>query len=96
MHEVIWWTSKRLDKKVGREVGRALKSKSGKIHTDDPTVRKYITMYRLCREFGWTLDEVKNMDYDTAVMFLEILNVEDHYERQEQRKLERESKKVRR
>ena len=60
------------------------------------TPHSSLTKFRLCKEFGWTLEELKRQPAKTIEEFLVILNEMDRQTREEVEKAKRRSPHVRR
>lgn len=55
-----------------------------------------LTRFRLCKEFGWTLEELERQPAKTVEEFLVILNEMDRQTKKEMEKAKRQSPHVRR
>ena len=60
------------------------------------TPHSSLTKFRLCKEFGWTLEELERQPAKTIEEFLVILNEMDRQTREEVEKAKRRSPHVRR
>lgn len=60
------------------------------------TPHSSLTKFRLCKEFGWTLEELERQPAKTIEEFLVILNEVDRQTREEVEKAKRQSPHVRR
>ena len=60
------------------------------------TPHSSLTKFRLCKEFGWTLEELERQPAKTIEEFLVILNEVDRKTREEMEKAKRQSPHVRR
>ena len=54
-----------------------------------------LTEFRLCKEFGWTLTELRKQSAKDVEMFIVILNELDYETEEEAEKVKRESRHVR-
>jgi len=54
-----------------------------------------LTEFRLCKEFGWTLTELRRQSAKDVEAFIVILNELDYQTEEEVEKAKRESKHVR-
>ena len=53
----------------------------------DPLAGLYMTVFSLCKEFGWTYEELREQPSDIIEAFIVILNAQNETYKQENRKM---------